>query len=310
MSKAKVLVTGASGYIASLVLPELRDRYELTLLDVRTTDRNGNEVPGIQIADLIDKNRDNYRHFFKAIDAVVHLGFTRAQNRNDSDQQFDAEFANVQMAYNVYQVAWEEEVRRVVVASSNHAADYYEPLILAHKQDVVDPTVDRPLSDNYYGWAKEVYEHLGFVFAVGKIHGEAIQGIQARIGPTGGASIEDRGRGRQLENVQIRIGGPRETDVSNCPPGDLTCVRRALGAYISARDLSQLVIKSIETADIRDENGIPFQVFYGVSGNSHAFWSIVNARKVIGYEPQDNSELRFQNEIAAHIQAAQAQSAR
>jgi hypothetical protein len=201
-------------------------------------------------------------------------------------------------------------VRRVVVASSNHAADYYEPLILAHKQDVVDPTVGRPLSDNYYGWAKEVYEHLGFVFAVGKIHGEAIQGIQARIGPTGGASIEDRGRGRQLENVQIRIGGPRETDVNNCPPGDLTCVRRALGAYISARDLSQLVVKSIESPDIRDENGVPFQVFYGVSGNSHAFWSIVNARKVIGYEPQDNSELRFHKEIAAHIQAAQTQQAR
>jgi hypothetical protein len=67
-------------------------------------------------------------------------------------------------------------------------------------------------------------------------------------------------------------------------------------------------VKSIETLDIRDENGIPFQVFYGVSGNSHAFWSIVSARKVIGYEPQDNSELRFQKEIAAHIQAARAKS--
>jgi hypothetical protein len=211
------------------------------------------------------------------------------------------------MAYNVYQVAWEEQVRRVVVASSNHAADYYEPLILAHKQDVVDPTVGRPLSDNYYGWAKEVYEHLGFAFAVGKIHGEKVQGIQAAIGPTGGASIDERARGRQLENVQIRIGGPRETDVQNCPPGDLTCVRRALGAYISARDLTQLFVKSIETADIRDEHGIPFQVFYGVSGNSHAFWSIVNARKMIGYAPQDNSEIRFQKEVAAHIEAARAQ---
>jgi hypothetical protein len=304
MTKLKVLITGASGYIASLMLPELRQRYELTLLDVKTTDRSGNEVPGIQIADLIDKNRDSYRHFFKGIDAVIHLGFTRAQDRDDSDQQFDAESANVQMAYNIYQVSGEEGVRRVVVASSNHAADYFEPLILAHKQDVVDPNVGRSLSDNYYGWAKEVYEHLGFVFAVGKIHGEKIQGIQAAIGPTGGASIDERAGGRRLENVQIRIGGPRETDVANCRLGDLTCMRRALGAYISARDLTQLFVKSIETPDIRDENGIPFQVFYGVSGNSHGFWSIVNARKIIGYEPQDNSEIRFQKEIAAHIQAA------
>jgi hypothetical protein len=309
MTKAKVLVTGAAGYIASLILPELRQRYDLTLVDVKTTDRNGNEVPGVQIANLIDKDRDDYRRFFKGMDAVVHLGFTRAQDRDDSDQQFEAELANVQMAYNVYQIAWEEGVHRVVMASSNHAADYYEPLILAHKHDIVDPNVGRPLSDNFYGWAKETYEHLGFLFAVGKVHGEKVQGIQSAIGPTGGASIDERARGRQLENVQIRIGGPRETDVQNCPPGDLVCVRRALGAYISARDLTQLIVKSIETPDIRDENGIPFQVFYGISGNSHAFWSIASARKIIGYEPQDNSELRFHKEVAAHFQAAAAKNA-
>ena len=62
--KRKVLVTGASGYIAGLLLPALRQRYDLTLLDVRTTDRQGNEVEGVQIADLTDPNRDNYRHHF------------------------------------------------------------------------------------------------------------------------------------------------------------------------------------------------------------------------------------------------------
>jgi nucleoside-diphosphate-sugar epimerase len=124
MTKAKVLVTGAAGYIASLILRELRQRYEVVLLDVKRTDRNGNEVVGVQLADLIDKDRDSYRHHFKGVDAVVHLGFTRAQDRDNSDQQFDAEFANVQMAYNIYQTSWEAGVRRVVVASSNHAADY------------------------------------------------------------------------------------------------------------------------------------------------------------------------------------------
>ena len=81
-------------------------------------------------------------------------------------------------------------------------------------------------------------------------------------------------------------------------------MRRSLAAYISRRDLVQLVVKSIETEDIRDENGVPFQVFYGVSANSHAFWSITNARKVIGYAPEDNSEIRFQELIAEHIRAA------
>src|SRR5690606_5839639 len=121
MSKRKVLVTGASGLIASLLLPALRERYDLTLVDVRETDRHGNRVEGIQTADLTDPNRENYRHLFRGMDAVVHLGFVRPQDERDPDQRFRAEFANVQMAYNVYQVSWEEQVRRVVVASSNHA---------------------------------------------------------------------------------------------------------------------------------------------------------------------------------------------
>ncbi len=235
------------------------------------------------------------------------VALRRAENEDDPDQRFAAEFNNVQMAYNVYRVAWEENVHRVVVCSSNHAADYYEPLILQHKMDLVTPSM-RPFSDNYYGWAKEVYEHLGFVFAVGKANSPVTHGMQAKIGPTGGATVADREHGRPLENVQIRIGGPRETDVANCPKGDLTCVRRALAAYISQRDLAQLFVKSIETEDIRDDNGVPFQVFYGVSNNSHAFWSIANARKVIGYEPEDNSEIRFSDLVAGHIRAAQSQT--
>lgn len=308
MAKRKVLVTGASGLVASLMLPALRERYDLTLLDVRDTDRNGNPVEGVQIADLIDRNRDAYRRHFRDQDAVIHLGFTRAEDENDPDQRFTAEFLNVQMAYNVYQVAWEESVRRVVIASSNHAADYYEPLILDHKMDMVTPEMVA-VSDNFYGWSKQAYEHLGFVFAVGKIHGDMVEGVQARISGHGGATIFDRTGGRQLENVQIRIGGPRETDLANAPKGDMRTVRRGLGAYLSARDLTQLFVKSIETEDIRDENGVPFQIFYGISGNSHAFWSIASARKIIGYEPEDNSETNFNDLLAEHIRVAKEKTA-
>jgi len=276
----RVVVTGAAGLIAGLLLPALRERYDLIPLDLRAADRDGNPVEGIQIADLLNQDRDTYRHHFEGTDAVVHCGFVHPEDPDDPNQRFQAELANVQMAYNVYQAAWEAGVRRAVVASSNHAADYYEPLILDGQWDFVTPAI-RALSDNYYGWAKEVYEHLGFVFAVGKMNG------------------------RPLENVQIRIGGPRETDVGNCELGDLRCMRRALAVYISQRDMSQLFIKSIETEDIHDDHGVPFQIFYGVSDNPHAFWSIANARRVIGYEPQDNSETRFADLIASHIRAAQ-----
>ena len=276
-NRKKIVLTGASGTIAGLVLPALRERYDVVPLDIRGENRHGEKIPDIQIADLSADDRDGYRAHFAGADAIVHMAFVGSPN---PQQGFKPELANVAMAYNVYQTALEEDIGRVIVASSNHAADYYEPLILDGAYDTVDPD-GRALSDNYYGWAKEAYEHLGFGFAVGNI------------------------QGRPLPNVQIRIGGPRETDVERCAPGDLTCVRRALGAYISQRDLSQLVIKSIEAEDIRDERGVPFQIFYGISGNDHAFWSIVNARKVIGYTPEDNSAIRFADQIAAHMRASQ-----
>jgi nucleoside-diphosphate-sugar epimerase len=280
MGERKVVVTGAAGLIAGQMLPVLREHYDLTLLDVRKTDRNGVEIEDVQIVDLLNRDRDTYRHYFTNAYAIVHSGFVRT---DDPGQRFWAELANVEMAYNVYQVSWEENVRRVVSISSNHAADYYEPLILDHKWDFVDPD-GRALSDNYYGWAKETYEHLGFVFAVGQVNGSP------------------------LENVQIRIGGPRETDVARCPKGDLRRMRRALAVYLSQRDFDQLLLKSIETPDIRDEFGVPFQIFYGISDNARAFWSIANARKIIGYEPQDDSEIRFRDLIAEHVEAALSRS--
>ena len=289
-AKRKVVLIGASGYIASLLLPAFRERYDLTLLDVRAVDRDGKAVEGVQIADLTDRNRESYRHHFRGADAVVHLGFTRAADQDDPIQDFYAELANVEMAFHIYQTAQEEEVRRMVVASSNHAADYYEMLILDKKWDVVTLEM-RPLSDNYYGWAKEAYEHLGFVFAVGRMQYRGLHAQERQPQP--------------LETVQVRIGGPRETDMDTIAPGDLLRMYRGLGVYISQRDLQQLFIKSIESEDIQDEHGVPFQVFYGISDNSQAFWSIVNARRVIGYDPQDNSEYRFSDQIHSHIQAAQ-----
>ncbi|MDE2886640.1 MAG: NAD(P)-dependent oxidoreductase [Gemmatimonadota bacterium] len=271
MAKRRVVVTGAAGYIAGRSLPVLRERYDLGLLDVRKTDRNGNEVKGIVQTDLLNRDRHAYREHFTDTDAVIHCGFTRA---NAPEDQFRAESDNIAMAYNVYQTCLEANVRRVVVISSNHATDFYERLIWSGRMEFVTPDM-RPLSDNFYGWAKASYELLGFAFAAGKV-----------------------GNGRKLQNIQLRIGGPRETVADNLRTDNLKGMHRSLGAYLSARDQTQLLIKSIETENIEDENGIPFQIFYGISGNSHNFWSIANARKLIGYEPEDNSLIRFADRIA------------
>ena len=274
MSKRKIVVTGAAGYVAGRMLPALKERYETVLLDVKTSNRQGEVVAGVRIADLLEKDRDTYRAYFKGADAVVHCGFIAT---GQGEQRFSNEANNIAMAHNVYRVCQDEGVRRAVIVSSNHAADYYENLIWSGRMDFVAPDM-LPLSDNFYGWAKASYELLGFMFACGE-------------------------EGPALENVQLRVGGPRETDIDGCGH-DLQRMHRGLGAYLSIRDQVQLVVKSIEAEDIRDANGVPFQIFYGISGNAHNFWSLANARHVIGYAPQDDSQVRFADKIAAITQAA------
>jgi hypothetical protein len=80
-------------------------------------------------------------------------------------------------------------------------------------------------------------------------------------------------------------------------------MHRALGAYLSRRDQIQQAIRMVEAADIADEHGVPFLVVYGISGNTHRFWSIANAREKIGYVPEDDSQVNFADKIAAIARA-------
>lgn len=97
-----------------------------------------------------------------------------------------------------------------------------------------------------------------------------------------------------------RIHAPRPLGLERYADDPIR-MRRELGAWISQRDHQQLFIRSIETPDIEDEYGVPFQIFYGVSNNARRFWSIVNARRAIGYAPQDDSEVEYADEIARFL---------
>ena len=167
MERKRVLVTGASGYIAVQILPTFRERYDLTLVDVKEVNRTGEKVEGVVLADLIDPDRSKYGGLFEGIDTVVHLGRKLRDRTGERIDDFFTEKENVEMAYNVFRTAYDNGVPRVVMASSNHAADWYEHnLIHTRKMENLDP-YDLPLSDNFYGWAKATYEHIGFLFACG-----------------------------------------------------------------------------------------------------------------------------------------------
>jgi nucleoside-diphosphate-sugar epimerase len=282
----RVLMTGATGYIADQLLPTYRNRYQLVLVDVKTENRRGEPVDDVAIVDLIDTDRAKYAQLFDGVDAVVHLGYKRRSG--DPLDHFFAEHQNVTMAYNVLRCAYDAGVPRVVMASSNHAADWYEHnLIHARKMEMLDPYT-LPLSDNFYGWAKASYEHLGFLFANGLGGFNDASGRQSHT-----ASLATN---RQMGVVMVRIGAPRELD-PDLYQGDPANYKRDLGAYISPRDLTQLFTKAIEAPNIDNEHGIPWQVVYGISNNTRAFWSLANAREVLGYTPQDDSEITFAEDI-------------
>jgi hypothetical protein len=274
-----VLLTGATGYIASQLLPVFRQRYDLRCIDVRTTTAQGQPVEGAQLANLLTDTDAALKPHFDAVDAVVHLGYYRPAGMTVTGEgkAYLDERPNVDMAERVYRFALDAGVKRVVFASSNHAADWWEPLIHARKVDGVGPR-DLPRSDNYYGWAKIAYEALGWMYACGAF-------------------------GRKLEVVQLRIGAPREIDAAQFE-GRVPEYKRDLGAYLSSRDLQQLAVRSIECGPLEDEWGVPFQIFYGVSNNTRAFWSITNARRVVGYAPEDDSEVRYAADIARVLGAS------
>jgi NAD dependent epimerase/dehydratase family len=263
-SRPRVLLTGATGYIAGQLLPAFKERYDLSLLDVRPGE-------GVEVADLLEDSDEDLARHFTGVDTVVHTGYRRPSG-DDPQAKYDGERRNVDMMQRVYQLALDHGVRRVVAASTNQASKWYEQPYFKGLRDRVTPD-DYPRPDNFYGWAKAAYETLGFLYACGSI-------------------------GRPLEVVQIRIVAPREIDPANFRDKPAHRYVRDLAGYISERDLQQLFAKSVEAPDIADEHGVPFQIFYGVSDNARTFWSITNARKVIGYEPQDDSERKFAKDIA------------
>lgn len=285
----KVLVTGAAGHVATRALVGLESRHELVLADVVQP----SEVPphaSFARLSLLTASEDELTALFEGVDVVVHSAYKPSADVDVYSSQppqlerFDIELDNIRMAARVYLTALCSSVRRVVVVSSNHAADWYEHAqIHQGTRDMVYPG-DLPLSDNFYGWSKSAYELLGWPYACGTF-------------------------GRRLEMVNLRIGSPYPIDVakyragsapadSSLPrPSGLPGFKRALGAFLSDRDCAQLFQRATEAEGIVGAGEVPWVVVYGVSANTRRFWSLDSARTALGYHPEDNSELLYRDAV-------------
>lgn len=273
MSRRKVLITGAAGYIAGILLPVFKRRYDLVLVDISNVGRGGSRVDGITIADLSDPDRTKYAGLFAGVDAVVHLG--HKPREGEPLDHYGNDNVNVRLAYNVLRTSYDAGVRRVVVASSGQADNWHIHNPIRRRQMEVSDPQKMALADAFYGVGKVATEHMGFLFACGVF-------------------------GRRMGAVNIRIGAPHEFE-AGIFKGDAVGHKRNLGAYISRRDLVQLFSRAVDTPNIDNEHGVPWHVFDGISDNTRATTSLANARRVLGYRPQDDSEVRYADDIRRHL---------
>ncbi len=257
MAKRRVVITGAAGYVVQRMWSELSQRWDVVPIDVRARARKrpgpGGRRPHPSQSGRVPSAfpRRRRRHPLRIRDAppgsTPPPGRTTAMpSSGRSTRTWPLRTTSTARPWRKASVAswWPAPTTRPTTTSGSSGPD---------EVDMVTPEMP-PRSDNWYGWAKAAYELLGFVFATGEVDG------------------------RKLEVVQWRIGGPRDDDIDHVKPGDIKVMHRALGAYLSRRDQVQQAIRMVETESITDEHGVPFLIVYGISGNTHRFWSLASRR--------------------------------
>ena len=147
MTKRRVLITGSTGGVGTILTQRLHDDYDL-VGHAREPDPGADPV--VRGADLVDY--DAVLAAMDGIDTVVHLAGA-ASPEASWGQVLDA---NIVGTRNVLEAAREAGVARVVFASSNHAMGMYDRL---EQWPVYPGTL--PRADSLYGVSKVFGETLG-----------------------------------------------------------------------------------------------------------------------------------------------------
>jgi uronate dehydrogenase len=163
-----VLLTGAAGGLGTLMrglLPSYG--YDLRLFDVRPVEGAPDPAKAFT-ADLSD--RDALREAMRGADAILHLAGISLEAPFEKILR-----SNIEGTYHLYEAAREENVRRVVFASSNHAVGFTPR---PRGDDPLIPVTTPRRPDTYYGLSKCFGEDLAQFYA--DRHG--IDTVSVRIG--------------------------------------------------------------------------------------------------------------------------------
>jgi uronate dehydrogenase len=145
-----VLITGASGDVATHLRRELAGRYRLRLSDLRPL-KDKQKAELFARAD-ISRMPDALR-ITKGVDAIVHLGGYSVEGPWEGILQ-----ANIIGCYNIFEAARRNGVKRILFATSNHAVGFYP-----RKQKIDHRVYIKP--DGRYGVSKVFGEALGSLYA-------------------------------------------------------------------------------------------------------------------------------------------------
>ncbi len=169
---------------------------------------------------------------------------------------------NISGTYHTFVAAKAAPVRRVIYASSIHAVSGYPPDVQVKTSEPVNP---------------------GDLYGVSKCFGEALARYMA----------EKEG----ISSICLRIGAFQPIEAARSEKGV-----GMLDAWVSQRDLHQLIEKCIDVENLR------FAIFHGLSNNRFKRLDISDARALVGYQPQDDlteinvklKDLHLAETVAAH----------
>lgn len=223
--------------------------------EVVGVDRRRDRATGVRRVDLRRPRR--LTRLLDGVDTVIDL----AANP-DAEAGWDPVLENnVPATLNVLRAAHASGVRRVVFASSCHAAGLYErdepyASIVAGAYAGLDPqTIPRLRGD--------VPARPDGPYGVAKVMGEA----------AGRWYAEERG----MSVICLRLG--------TVPRDDRPGWSRHFATLLSRADLVRLARACVEAPA-----AVRYAVYFGVSANTWRFWDIEQPRAEIGYEPRDDAE--------------------
>jgi uronate dehydrogenase len=170
----RVLITGAGGGIGRALRETLRGVYPILRLSDRVAlapAGAGEEVDRTDITDMAAVEK-----MVAGVDGIVHLGGISGESDWETILA-----GNIVGTYNVFEAARRAAVKRIVMATSNHAVGFYP-----RAQTIDHRVVPRP--DSRYGVSKAFAEALASLYA--DKHG--IGFLLTRIGNFGTRPIDKR----------------------------------------------------------------------------------------------------------------------